>query len=57
MENGQSLYMGKGDLAVHARAACRESKTEITFPLGYYEGITVSLDLDILGKDPAFSSE
>ena len=50
MENGQSLYMGKGDLAVHARAACKESNTEITFPLGYYEGITVSLDLDILGK-------
>ena len=47
MENGQSLYMGKGDLAVHSRAACKESNTEITFPLGYYEGITVSLDLEI----------
>ena len=50
MENGQSLYMGKGDLAVHSRAACKESNTEITFPLGYYEGITVSLDLEILEK-------
>lgn len=48
MENGQSLYMGKGDLAVHARAACKEAKTEITFPLGYYQGITVSMDLNIL---------
>ncbi len=50
MENGQSLYMGKGDLAVHARAACKESNTEILFPLGYYEGITFSLDLEILSR-------
>ena len=35
MENGQSLYVGKGDLAVHCRDACKESRTEITFPLGY----------------------
>ena len=49
MENGQGLYMGKGDLAVHSRAACRESDTEVAFPLGYYEGVTVSADLDILG--------
>ena len=48
MENGQSLYVGKGDLAVHCRDACKESRTEITFPLGYYEGITVSIDLDVL---------
>lgn len=48
MENGKSLYVGKGDLAVHCRDACKESRTEITFPLGYYEGITVSADLDIL---------
>lgn len=50
MENGQGLYMGKGDLAVHSRAACRESDTEVAFPLGYYEGVTVSADLDILGE-------
>ena len=50
MGNGQSLYMGKGDLAVHSRAACKGSDTEITFPLGYYEGLTMSLDLDILDQ-------
>lgn len=48
MENGQSLYMGKGDLAVHSRDACKEAVTEITFPLGYYEGIIVSADLESL---------
>lgn len=48
MENGQSLYMGKGDLAVHSRDACKEAVTEITFPLGYYEGIIVSADLEAL---------
>lgn len=50
LENGQSLYMGRGDLAVHSRAACGESSRELTFPLGYYEGLTVSADLEILSR-------
>ena len=48
MANGQSLYMGRGDLAVHSRDACKEAVTAITFPLGYYEGIIVSADLETL---------
>lgn len=50
ISKGQSLYMGKGDLAVHSRSACGESTTEVTFPFGYYQGLTVSADLKILDR-------
>lgn len=46
MEGGLSLYFGSGDLSFHATDKC--ARSYITLPLGYYEGLTVSLDLDVL---------
>ncbi len=46
MKDGLSLYFGSGDLSFHATDKCADSV--ITLPLGYYEGLTVSLDLSVL---------
>lgn len=44
MGDGLSLYFGEGDLSFHMNTRCSESR--ITLPLGYYEGISLSLDMD-----------
>ena len=44
MGNGLSIYMGGGDLSLHILDACAES--EMNLPLGFYEGISVSIDID-----------
>lgn len=46
MKGGLSLYFGNGDLSFHYTDKCSES--EITLPLGYYEGLSVALDLPVL---------
>ena len=46
MKGELSLYFGTGDLSFHATDKCTDS--EITLPLGYYEGLTISLDLPVL---------
>lgn len=46
MKGGLSLYFGSGDLSFHFTDKCLDS--EITLPLGYYEGLSVSLDTEIL---------
>ena len=46
MHGGLSLYFGSGDLAFHFTDKCLDS--EISLPLGYYEGLSVSLDTEIL---------
>ena len=46
MKGGLSLYFGSGDLSFHATDKCSDSV--ITLPLGYYEGLSLSLDMDIL---------
>lgn len=43
MQDGISVYLGPGDLDVHTMDAC--SKSKLRLPLGYYEGITVIIDL------------
>ena len=48
MKDGLSLYFGNGDLSFHYTDKCSDS--EITLPLGYYEGLSVSLDLPVLQK-------
>ncbi len=50
MENGLSLYLGQGDLSLHFKDNCGES--QVTLPLGFYQGISVSVDLNILKKNP-----
>ncbi|MCD8154439.1 MAG: AraC family transcriptional regulator [Clostridiales bacterium] len=49
LNNGTSLYMGEGDLAVHSAALCAHSK--IQFPLGRYEGITFAIDFSVLQQE------
>ena len=46
MDGGQAIYLGQGDLCIHSTASCANS--EMTLPLGYYEGITVTVDLQQL---------
>lgn len=46
MKGGLSLYFGSGDLSFHATDKCADC--EITLPLGYYEGLTIYLDLPVL---------
>lgn len=42
MKNNISVYLGAGDMAIHTLDCCTDST--LTFPLGYYEGISVSID-------------
>ena len=49
MKGGLSLYFGNGDLSFHYTDKCSDSK--ITLPLGYYEGLSVALDLPVLQKN------
>lgn len=49
MENGLSIYMGNGDLSLHMLDACAES--EMSLPLGFYEGISVSIDINVFSKN------
>ena len=46
MGDGLSLYFGSGDLSFHMNTECGDSV--ITLPLGYYEGLSLTLDIDIL---------
>ena len=46
MKGGLSLYFGNGDLSFHYTDKCSDS--DITLPLGYYEGLSVALDLPVL---------
>ena len=43
MRGGTAVYLGAGDLTVHSAACCADSA--MMFPLGYAEGISVSIDL------------
>lgn len=46
MKNNTTVYLGGGDLSVNAMDFCAHSSVE--FPLGYYEGIRIILDFDVL---------
>lgn len=46
MRDGTAIYLGAGDLTVHSAACCADSA--MMFPLGYAEGISVSIDLSVL---------
>lgn len=56
MRGGLSLYFGSGDLSFHVTDKCADSV--ITLPLGYYEGLSVSLDPAVLKEQsPALLTE
>lgn len=49
MRGGTSIYLGAGDLTVHSTACCADSA--MILPLGYLEGISISVDLERLHID------
>ncbi|MDO5521000.1 MAG: AraC family transcriptional regulator, partial [bacterium] len=50
MEHDLNLYLGEGDLSLHMKDHCANSY--LSFPLGYYEGISFSIDFQDLLKHP-----
>ncbi len=48
MRNGEAVYLGAGDSCLHSMTSCADS--EMTLPLGYYEGIALTADLRELKK-------
>lgn len=50
MEGGLNIYLGAGDLSMHMLDSCAESKMNL--PLGFYEGIAISVDMEKLDKYP-----
>lgn len=46
MRGGTAVYLGEGDLTAHSAECCADSA--MMFPLGYAEGISISVDLEIL---------
>ena len=50
MESGGSVYLGQGDISLHTLKACADSA--MSLPNGFYEGLTISIDLRILDANP-----
>ena len=48
LKDGMSVFLGAGDLTLHSTDCCADSV--MTFPLGFYEGIALSVDLDRLDQ-------
>ena len=46
MKGSVSFYLGEGDMVLHRMDCCAQST--MTLPLGFFEGIHLSLDLEIL---------
>lgn len=49
LKDGLSIYLGSGDLSLHMLDTCAES--EMSLPLGFYEGIAISVDIEKLAAD------
>ena len=43
---GETLYLGSGDMCIHSSTGCSDSA--MALPLGYYDGISFSVDLRAL---------
>lgn len=50
LQNGYSLFLGSGDIFVQTLEEPVDS--EITLPLGYYEGINIQINLRLLNEKP-----
>ena len=48
MQGGTAVYLGAGDLSIHSAACCANSA--IIFPLGYAEGLSISVNLPSLAE-------
>ena len=49
MPGGIAIYLGAGDMTAHSTACCANSA--MMFPLGYAEGISISIDLQYMTKE------
>lgn len=49
MQGDTAVYLGSGDMTVHSAACCADSA--MMFPLGYGEGLSISVDLRRLAAD------
>ncbi len=49
LSNGTSVYMGEGDVAIHSTALCSNSVKR--FPLGFYQGFTITMDFSLLSEE------
>lgn len=50
MKHELNLYLGEGELSFHMKNNC--SKSSLSLPLGYYEGISFSIDIQKLQQNP-----
>lgn len=50
MGNGNNVYLGQKDFSLHTLKTCADSS--ISLPNGTYEGLTVSIDLNELTRNP-----
>lgn len=50
MTHDLNLYLGEGDLSFHMKDSC--AKSVLSLPLGYYEGLSFSIDLQKLQQNP-----
>ncbi|XCP84451.1 helix-turn-helix transcriptional regulator [Roseburia hominis] len=50
MSNGNSVYLGQNDFSLHTLKACADSV--MSLPNGFYEGLTISIDLRTLTDNP-----
>lgn len=49
MRGGTAVYLGAGDLSLHSADCCADSA--MMLPLGYSTGLTLAVDLAVLGGD------
>ena len=50
MKNNQKVFLGEGDMALQPMDCCADA--DITLPLGFYEGIMITINLIELEKNP-----
>ena len=50
MKDGLTFYLGPGDLLLHMMDCCADS--EMSLPLGFYEGVSIAVNLELLTSDP-----
>ena len=49
MHGGTAIYLGAGDMTIHSADCCADST--MMFPLGYAEGISISMNLAVFSKN------
>lgn len=50
MKDDMTFYLGPGDLLLHMMDCC--ARSEMSFPYGYYQGVSIEVDLYCLTENP-----